>query len=250
MTGPYRAVTLDESTHLLNMSYRLRYQSFCLERLFFSKDDYPTQLESDAFDGVSVHVGVLNPYDELVGTARIVKPTSAGLPLLRHCTLFPEDTTLIDPANTVVELSRVCVQHRSHRTPASLPGHDGAAAGLPMPAPARAMGPASNDVFGALVTGVYQATKRMRVTHWIVAIERALWRRVSRYGLPFRPAGPESDYFGPVVPYVLDLAELDDMISSGRYPMLADLRVGLEREYWAAPAPVRRLLSRQPAMVS
>jgi N-acyl amino acid synthase of PEP-CTERM/exosortase system len=248
MSGPYRAVTLDESAQLLNMSYRLRYQSFCLERLFFSKDDYPTQLESDAFDGVSVHVGVLDAHDELVGTARIVKPSSAGLPLLRHCTFFPEDTTLIDPANTVVELSRVCVQNRSHRTPASLPGHDGAAAGLPMPV--RAMGPSSNDVFGALVKGVYQATKRMRVTHWIVAIERALWRRVSRYGLPFRPAGPEADYFGPVVPYVLSLAELDDMISSGHYPMLADLRVGLEREFWTAPTPVRRILSRQPLMVS
>ena len=248
MSGPYRAVTLDESTQLLNMSYRLRYQSFCLERLFFSKDEYPTQLESDAFDGVSVHVGVLDPYDELVGTARIVKPSLAGLPLLRHCTLFPHETTLIDPGNRVVELSRVCIRHRANHALAALPGHDGAAAGLP--APARAMGHGSSDPFAALVKGVYQVTKRLRVTHWIIAVERALWRRTSRYGLPFRPAGPEADYFGPVVPYVLNLAELDDMISSGQHPMLADLRVGLEREFWPAPAPVRRILSRQPALVS
>ena len=69
MSAPYRPVTLDDSEQLLAMSYRLRYQSFCLERLFFSKDEYPSQLESDTFDRASVHLGVLNAQDELVGTA-------------------------------------------------------------------------------------------------------------------------------------------------------------------------------------
>jgi N-acyl amino acid synthase of PEP-CTERM/exosortase system len=249
MSAPYRPVVLDDSTQLLTMSYRLRYQSFCLERLFFSKDEYPTQLESDAFDRMSVHVGVLDAFDQLVGTARLVRPSSAGLPLLRHCTLFPHETTLSDPSNTVVELSRVCISHRSTQRAMPLHGHDGVAApGLP--SPPRAIGRGSNDPFGALVKGVYQVTKRLHVTHWIIAVERGLWRRLSRYGLPFRPAGPEADYFGPVVPYILNLAELDDMISSGQYPVFADLLVGLEREFWPASSPVRRILSRQPAMVS
>ncbi len=234
MSAPYRPVTLDESAQLLAMSYRLRYQSFCLERLFFSKDDYPSQLESDAFDGASVHVGVLNAEDELVGTARIVTRSEAGLPMFRFCTLFPGDTTLTNPANTVVELSRVCLSRRSSRRQGLGSGSPDELALDPRRLSHIPGGP-STDPFAALIKVVYQTTKRMHVTHWVVAVEKALRRRLTRYGLPFRQAGPEVDYFGPVAPYVLSLAELDDVILRHEYPSLDELFVGLEPEYWPAP---------------
>lgn len=227
MSAPYRPVTLDESSQLLDMSYRLRYQSFCLERLFFSKDQYPSQLESDAFDRASVHVGVLNAQNELVGTARVVPPNSAGLPLFRYCTLFPDNTTLADPANTVVELSRVCVNRRWNNAPAEA----AEAAAPPTPAAGEG-GPETTDAFATLIKGMYQATKRLHGTHWIIAVEKALRRRISRYGLPFSVAGPEVDYHGPVAPYVMSLAELDDIIRARRHPFLVDFPVGLEPQYW------------------
>ena len=94
MSGTFRPVTIDDSPHLLEKSYRLRYQAYCLERRFLDAEDYPNQLEFDAFDRDSVHVGVLDADSELVGTARIVKPNSAGLPFLLHCTLFPHETAI------------------------------------------------------------------------------------------------------------------------------------------------------------
>lgn len=227
---PYRPVTLDDSARLLDMSYRLRYQSFCLERLFFAKDNYPNQLESDLFDRASVHVGVLDADDALVGTARIVMPNEAGLPMFRYCTLFPEDTTLTDPSNTVVELSRVCLSRPSSRRGLGASGDAGPGSRRLPHAPGRP----SNDPFAALIKVVYETTKRMHVTHWVVAVEKALRRRLTRYGLPFRLAGPEVDYFGPVAPYVLSLAELDDVILRHEYPSLDDLCVDLEPEYWPA----------------
>lgn len=234
MSAPYRPVTLDESAQLLAMSYRLRYQSFCLERLFFSKDNYPSRLESDTFDQASVHVGVLDAEDELVGTARIVTRGEAGLPMFRYCTLFPDETTLTNPANTVVELSRVCLSRHSSRRQGLGPGapDDSAPGARRLP---HAPGGPSNDPFAALIKVVYQTTKRMHVTHWVVAVEKALRRRLTRYGLPFRLAGPEVDYFGPVAPYVLSLAELDDVILRHEYPSLDELFAGLEPEYWPAP---------------
>jgi N-acyl amino acid synthase of PEP-CTERM/exosortase system len=232
MSPPYRPVTIDDSAQLLDLSYRLRYQSFCLERLFFSKDQFPAQLESDAFDRTSVHVGVLNAHDELVGTARVVRPNSAGLPLLRYCTLFPHETTLADPSNTVVELSRVCVNRRSNRATDKAGVSPEERAFLRLPSSAHEPGRESTDAFATLIKAMYQATKRMRGTHWIIAVEKALRRRIARYGLPFRPAGPEADYHGPVVPYVMNLAELDGIIRSGTYPVLNDFPVGLEPEYW------------------
>lgn len=232
MSAPYRPVTLDDSAPLLAMSYRLRYQSFVLERLFFRKENYPSQLESDSFDRASVHVGVLNSRNELVGTARIVTSNGAGLPLFRYCTLFPEETTVSDPSNTVVELSRVCLNRRSNRRGALGPIAPADVRALSALPSAPEPGHESNDPLATLIKGMYQATKRMHATHWIIAIEKSLRRRIVRYGLPFRQVGPEVDYFGPVSPYVMSLADLDDVIRTGDYPVLDDFAVGLEPDYW------------------
>jgi N-acyl amino acid synthase of PEP-CTERM/exosortase system len=83
------------------------------------------------------------------------------------------------------------------------------------------------DVSLAVLTALYQASKRMHATHWLMAIERSLERVVRRYGLPFRYVGPEADYFGPVAPCVIDLAELDAVILTGRFPALNQLSVDL-----------------------
>lgn len=232
MSAPYRAVTLDESEPLLAMSYRLRYQTFCLERLFFSKDKYPSQLEFDAFDRTAVHVGVLNAETELVGTARVVTPNSAGLPLFRYCTLFPDDTTFADPSNVVVELSRVCLNRRANRRtrPGAAAPPDATLPADPPPS-SLAHSLASSDPLATLIKGMYHVTKRVQATHWIIAIEKALRRRITRYGLPFRQAGPEVDYHGPVAPYVMNLAEFDEVIGSGDYPILEDFWAELEPEY-------------------
>ncbi len=233
MSGPYRPVILDNSEQLLAMSYRLRYQTFCLERLFFGKDQYPRQLETDTFDLASAHVGVLDADDDLVATARVVTRGPAGLPLMRHCTLFPTDTTLDDPANLVVELSRVCLSRGwNRRSGGALP--DERTAGGPLPS-ARTPGRPATDPFSSLIKGVYQVTKHLRATHWIVAVEKALRRRLQRYGLPFHQAGPEVDYYGPVAPYILSLAEFEEVIRSRKYPALDGISVGLEPEYWPSP---------------
>jgi N-acyl amino acid synthase of PEP-CTERM/exosortase system len=233
MSAPYRPVTLDESAQLLAMSYRLRYQSFVLERLFFSKDNYPRQLEFDAFDRVSVHVGVLDAHDALVGTTRIVPASPEGFPLFRHCRLYSDDTTVEDPANVVVELSRVCLNDHWDRRAAARPIAPGEERRAP-PAlpPSPEPGREANDPFAAMIKGVYHATKRLHVTHWIVAMEKGLRRRLMHYGLPFRQAGPEADYHGPVAPYVLSLAELDEVILTRRFPALNDILRGLEPDFW------------------
>ncbi len=232
MSSPYRPVTLDDSAQLLAMSYRLRYQSFCLERLFFSKEQYPSELESDKFDRASVHVGVLDAHNQLVGTARVVTPNSEGLPLFRYCTLFPHETALADPSNTVLELSRVCVNRRRSRRQDENNVLPAPSTPLVEPPLAASPGRESGDAFATLIKGMYHVTKRLRGTHWIIAVEKALRRRIAAYGLPFSVAGPEVDYYGPVAPYVMSLAALDDVIRARRYPVLNDFPVGLEPEYW------------------
>jgi N-acyl amino acid synthase of PEP-CTERM/exosortase system len=228
MSPAFRPVTIDDSPHLLEKSQRLRYQVYCVERRFLNAEDYPNQLEFDQFDRDSVHVGVLDAESELVGTARIVKPNNAGLPFLLHCTLFSHETTFAELGNTVVEISRVCINRRYTRRRSDgfsdAPGQESDEHAIPGHDRRRE----HDDVFVTLVKALYHATKRMGATHWIVAIEKPLRRRIARYGLPFQLAGPEVDYYGCVAPYIMSLAELDQVIHGHQFASLDSFPVGLE----------------------
>ena len=57
---------------------------------------------------------------------------------------------------------------------------------------------------------------------------------LAQQGLPFRVIGPESDYFGLVAPYQMDLQEFDRIILSGQFPALDAFVIGLEPEFCRA----------------
>jgi N-acyl amino acid synthase of PEP-CTERM/exosortase system len=240
MTTGFRALTLDDSPRLLEESYRLRYQVYCLERMFLPAQDYPNHLEIDDFDGHATHVGVVDADEALAGTARLIAFGPAGLPILRYCTISPEARTVIDNAgNTVAEVSRLSISRRYRRRQGD--GPFGAedilgADGIAVPRLDRRQG--RGDVFVTLVKAIYQAAKRNGVTHWLVATETSLQRLIVHLGLPFKLVGPEADYGGPVAPYIMSLAEFDRVILDGRLPALDGFLVGLEPAF--VPLAVER----------
>jgi N-acyl amino acid synthase of PEP-CTERM/exosortase system len=228
----FEAGTIDDDPKLLEESYRLRYQVYCLERKFLPPEHYPQGLESDEFDRHSIHVGAINARGELAGTARVVRVSDIGLPLFRHCTTFPHETEL-HPANPhVVEVGRLIVnriyRRRLHDDPYGV-NHAPPAGGTVNRVEERRRG--REDVLQTLMKAVYQATKRIGATHWLAAMEAPLERLLIQYGLPFRLIGPESDYLGIVAPYRMDLKEFDQVIVSGRIPALEHVLVGLEPEF-------------------
>lgn len=226
--SPYfRGLVLDEHPNLLTESYRLRYEVYCLDRGFLPASDYPDGIESDVFDAHAVHIGVVNLEDEVVATARLVRPSEHGLPMFGHCTLAPEVTTLIETGG-VVEVSRLAVSRRYNRRRGdgfySLAGRTEHVDGVEK----RRRG---GVIVLTLYQALYQASKRLGFTHWLAATERSLQRLVAGYAFPFRPVGPEVDYFGLVMPYLMDLREFDRIILSGRVPLLRDFLTGLEPEF-------------------
>jgi N-acyl amino acid synthase of PEP-CTERM/exosortase system len=215
------------------MSYGLRYQVYCIERGFLRACDYPDGLESDEFDAHSLHFGVCNAAGELVATARLVQTSQLGFPMQRHCVLF-NDVARDIHEKKVVEISRLSVSRNYRRRkddglyglenlPASVSGETGAAESQE-----RRSG--ENAVF-YLYKSIYQVSKRAGITHWLAAMEKALQRLLLMYGFPFRPIGPEADYFGPVTPYVMALADFDRTILDRRIPLLDNFLSGLEPQY-------------------
>lgn len=206
---------LDSDPALLEQSYNLRYQVYCLERRFLKAEDHPAQIEVDEFDRHSLHLGVVDEHGELAGTARLVQASIAGLPLFRHCQIFPEETELYRPRYRVVEVSRLSVSRQYRRR------RDG-----------------NEALVISLYRGLYQVSKRLGFTHWLVATEPSLQRLVARFGFPFRMIGPEIDYFGPVAPYLMDLSEFDRVIMARRLPALETFLDGLDADSGSGTLPM------------
>ena len=104
--GYFQARPIDDVLQLLDDSYSLRYQVYCLERKFLRADDYPLGLEFDEFDRHSIHVAAIDTRGALVGTARAVKISEIGLPLFRHCTTFQHEMDHPPPNARVVEVGQ------------------------------------------------------------------------------------------------------------------------------------------------
>ncbi|MEQ9462711.1 MAG: GNAT family N-acyltransferase [Haliea sp.] len=171
----------------LRAIHRLRYRVYCEERAFFSPSDFPDRLESDEFDDYSVHFAAFDQDGEVAAAVRLVCPVPGrGLPFQQHCSLF-DGMTLPDQAQAG-EVSRL-VLNRGYRTP---PGGGGT-------------GTVVMEVYRAM----YQYSREQGIRYWYAAMERPLLRMLARIGVVFEPIGPEVDYCGPVVPYLLDLEELD-----------------------------------------
>ena len=224
------ARTIDGQRALLEQSYRLRYQVYCLERKFLRAEDYPNGLEIDEFDRHAAHIGAIDSHGELAGTARVVRSSEQGLPIFEHCVIFPYETEFRPENPRLVEVGRLSVS-RSYRRRRS----DTAAAAGAAPMRPGGAGFAGHDrrgqhedVFLTLLKGLYQAAKRAGATHWLAATEKPLQRMLAQRGFPFHQIGPDSDYFGIVAPYQMNLQEFEHVILSGRYPDLEDFLVGLE----------------------
>ena len=167
---------------------------------------------------------MLDAWGDLAATARVVSLTKAGpgLPLFHHCRIFADETELLDPDNNVVEISRLAMSRRYKRRPEN---------GVPERRDVRRQ---------AFLTLLKASTRRpngwRRPTGWRQPKSRCKgWS--SSTGFPFRVIGPQVNYGGPVAPYLMNLAEFDKTILSGRIPILKEFLDGLEPEFHPLHAP-------------
>jgi len=222
-----------DSRDLLLEGYRIRYQVYCIERVFLNAADYPMQLESDEFDSHSIHILARHKSGTSAGTVRLVLHSEKGFPVQSHCTFDAEFADLGDPASPrlrrYAEISRLAVpKHVGRRIDDAACAADlcdvrrGRAADALVPLEA-----ARSKLVMGLYKHTYQESKRLRITHWIVAMERSLAVVLKRMGFPFQPAGPMVDYYGPVRPYVASVAELEHYWARRHPDVLAYMVSGL-----------------------
>lgn len=221
----YWRVSLLRSVDELRLSYALRCRVYCEERGFLPIENYPEGIEQDEFDDYSLHFGSFDAEGEMVGSARLVLRGPLRFPMFGHCVIDPEWQQKLETIPRLVEISRLVVSRRYRRR--AQDGFYGIQApgdlARPSPfAPSSAAQTERRDQFSVAVSlfkAMYHAAWHLHLTHALSAMELTLLRLLQRYHFPFEKIGSESDYFGPVTPFIMDVAKMEERLAAD-YPEL------------------------------
>ena len=198
--------------------YRLRYDVYCTECGYRPASDCPDGREVDAFDVHSGHFYALDASDRLIGYVRLVSPDGEGrFPLDLHGLVVLDTVVRPDPGQTA-EISRLMV-HKNYRRRR---GDRVEGVTLPMgDAPPEERRNSSPQIMLCLFKQMYGYSVESGIRYWYAAMEGPLAKVLTRMGFGFKRIGPETDYYGPVAPFLADLRELERNVGSINPDLLA-----------------------------
>jgi N-acyl amino acid synthase of PEP-CTERM/exosortase system len=196
----------------------LRYQVYCLECNFLSPDDYPEGLETDEHDKDAAHFYAFDAHEELAGYVRLIRPDAQQLfPIQKHCQVSAGGEALPIPAQAA-EISRLMVRNDYRRRRGDR--LSGVTAEQNKAAFAGERRHEAPQILLSLYRQMYAYSRESGIRYWYAAMERPLARSLQRLNFGFRSLGPETDYYGPVAPYLADLRELEAQVGERRPELL------------------------------
>lgn len=211
----------EQDPGLWHQIQRLRYQVYVEECGFLSPEQYPGGLEVDEFDGRSAHFCAFNRSGELVGYSRLVRPNqTARFPFEDHCQIFEPMGDRV-PLLQAAEISRMIVRadYRRRRGD-TVPGVNLEQGDASLRQTERRMN--SPQILLSVFRQMYQYSVTHDVGFWYAAMERHVARALARIGaFAFREIGPERDYFGPVVPLLAKISDIESSVRERDPAMLA-----------------------------
>lgn len=192
--------------------FRLRYQVYVLETGFEQAEDFPDGLEQDAYDCRADHHLIRHRRTGLyAATARMILPLPDApekpFPMEQHCILY-RGSGISDPEQRrhLGEVSRFAVSKAFKRRLGE--------AGTPIGVSEHVELHFEHDerrILPHLSLGLFAVEVRSMhnygLTYCYAAMEPALHRLISRFGLLFHQIGPAIDYHGQRIPCLGDVRE-------------------------------------------
>jgi N-acyl amino acid synthase of PEP-CTERM/exosortase system len=201
-----------DSPESLQESYRLRFQVYCKERNFIEESQYPGGYESDDYDRDSLHFGALGNDGRLIGAVRLILPSCAKFPIQERCHFFNFDDLNISRMECA-EISRLTIT-KSWRQQMDA-------------RPTNFILQVSHVALG-LCHQMYNECRALGINYCLALMEKPLWMLLKMHGFPFFPIGPEIDYFGKVVPYLIDIRAFEKK-ELFRVPYGREIRIQKDR---------------------
>lgn len=216
---------------LLKEIFALRYEVYCLECGFLSPEEFQNGLETDEYDATSAHFTAKNAQDELVGSLRLVLPdVSQAFPFQQHCDVLFENFVM-PPRSECGEISRLVVRKTYRRRPGdNLAGvsrdliESNVGIEPIQQSAVRERRSRNPQILLGLYREMYRYSVHNGIRYWYAAMERSLARALSSFNFVFTPIGLQTDYYGPVIPYIADLRELEARVSKASPELYAWIR--------------------------
>ncbi len=200
-------------------AYALRYDIYCLERGFLDPQAYEDKLETDAYDPQSILFGARDRQGDIIGTIRLVLDNPLPLPVFAKCTITDQNAVSA-LSGKGAEISRLAIARHYRRR-----RQDGAYGVNVGPGTTAGSERRSNrpEIVLGLIQAMYICSLAENITYWFAAMERPLIRMLARLGFIFRQIGPETDYYGPVAPYVMTMEEFNENLGRVNPELLASM---------------------------
>ena len=193
-----------DTPELLAQAHKLRFQVYCKECNFIDATEHPDGYESDKYDASAIHFAALDTADRLVGAVRLILPSCDKLPIEEKVPAFSFKNLGIDRSECA-EISRLSIS-KTNRNQAELQ-------------PTHFIMQVSSIALG-LCYEMHNECRRVGINYCVALMEKSLWMLLRIHGFVFNPIGPEIDFFGKVVPYLIDVRDLEKRglfkISHGR----------------------------------
>lgn len=181
-------------------AFRLRYQVYCLDRHFEAADSCPSGMERDHYDDLAVHCLLKSRSNRKpIGTVRLVLPPATptwftGLPLAKYALEDSIQEIMRLPAGTTAEVSRFAITRAAREILRDAPQPD---QGLDGPCAEQRISDKLLPYMSlGLIRGLIRLSVLNGVTHWCLAAEPCLLRRLRSFGLHFKPAGSLVEHRG------------------------------------------------------
>lgn len=181
-------------------AFRLRYLVYCLDRGFEDASACPDGQERDRYDDAARHCLLRSRIGRHpLGTARVVMTTGkAGVDSLPLAEYAAEESMGILrrlPAATTAEVSRVAIT-RSARDILRQAAKVAELRQGPATLTAQCFEQLLPYMTLGLFRGIIRISRQQGMTHWCLAAEPSLLRRLRSLGIHFEPAGPLVDHRG------------------------------------------------------
>jgi len=228
----YRFICVDDNEDLLNKSYQLRYKIYCKEVKYLDPENYSQEKEIDQYDAHSIHFAAVDKDDNVLGTIRLVLDSELGFPLEKYCPEY-DNSKICFPRSQLAEISRLTVdksfRRRKHDGMYGMASYDEKAMDE-IPEHIREKRKRPVIVIG-LYKMVYMESKKRGMTHWYAAMEEKLSSALAKFSFKFDPIGPVQNYSGPVIPFLGEISEIEDLVYRNKPELLHLMIYGLYPRY-------------------
>lgn len=229
----FQTIDPQKDKDLQDAIFRLRYDIYCCETGFLPSEQYPTKREIDKYDADAIHFAAISDAGDLIGAVRLVvnNDNKNKYPLEEYCKnlWFDRERDLKPEGFKLAEISRLVVDKKFRRR-----AEDGLFGVESYPSADRRR--RQPQIVLGLYRQIYYECKQLGITHWYAAMERKLNYALKRFSFHFVQIGPETDYYGPVIPYMGEIQIIEEMLFRERPGSTQGILDGLGIQFWPETA--------------